>query len=266
MEAKRVVVKVGTSTLTHESGALYLEHIEKLVRVLCDLIGAGHEVIFVSSGAIAVGVSSAGLPERPESLREKQAAAAVGQCRLMHIYDKIAAEYGVLAAQILLTRGDFDDPERKNNLLNTIDTLLTWNVLPVLNENDSVCPKEIEAEKTRVFGDNDALSAMVARLAAADLLVLMTDSDGFFTGDPRSDPDARLLTRVSELTPQLLGATGGAGTRRGTGGMVTKLAAARIALDAGIDMVIVNGRDPSVLYRLLRGETVGTLFSRRFAQ
>ena len=263
MEAKklRVVVKVGTSTLTHESGSLDLRSMERLVRVLSDISGAGHEVILVTSGAIAVGTKRLGLAERPRELRMKQAAAAVGQCRMMHIYDKLFSEYSRSMAQILLTGDDVEDPARSAHLRSTFSALLEMGVIPVVNENDSVSSAEIETGHHKVLGDNDTLSAIVAELCQADLLVLLSDIDGLYDADPKTHPEARLLHRVAALTPEVLEMAGGAGSWRGTGGMATKLSAARIAMDAGCDMVITNGARPEDLYGILEGRDIGTRFT-----
>ena len=223
---QRIVVKVGTSTLTHNSGALDLWSMEHLVRTLADLQGMGHEVILVSSGAIAVGTAKLGLSERPKELRMKQAAAAVGQCRMMHIYDKFFSEYNRSMAQILLTGDDVEDPERAEHLSNTFSALLEMGVIPVVNENDSVSSAEIETGRHKVLGDNDTLSAIVAELCRADLLVLLSDIDGLYDADPKTHPEAKLLHQVTELTPEILEMAGGAGSWRGTGGMATKLSAA----------------------------------------
>ena len=260
MLEKRIVVKVGTSTLTHPSGALNLRSMEGLVRVLADLQNAGHQVVLVSSGAIAVGVARIGLPERPSSLRMKQAAAAVGQCRMMHLYDKLFGEYNRTVAQILLTGDDVDDPSRTEHLRRTFSALLELGVIPVVNENDSVSSAEIETGSHKVLGDNDTLSAIVAELCGADLLVLLSDIDGLYSADPRQDPKAHLLEEVTELNSHILEMAGGAGSRRGTGGMATKLSAARIAMEAGCDMVISNGARPRDLYGIVAGERIGTRF------
>lgn len=256
----RVVVKVGTSTLTHSSGSLDLRSMERLVRVLADLSGGGHEVILVTSGAIAVGTARMGLDERPRALRMKQAAAAVGQCRMMHIYDKLFSEYNCTVAQILLTGEDVEDPVRAEHLKNTFASLLELGIIPVVNENDSVSSAEIETGRHKVLGDNDTLSAIVAELCGAELLVLLSDIDGLYDADPKRDPGARLLHRVEALTPEILEMAGGAGTWRGTGGMATKLSAAEIAMRAGCDMVITNGARPGSLYDITEGKPVGTRF------
>ena len=257
---QRIVVKVGTSTLTHDSGAVDLRSMEHLVRVLSDLSGAGHEVILVTSGAIAVGTARLGLPERPKELRMKQAAAAVGQCRMMHIYDKLFSEYNRTMAQILLTGDDVEDPQRAEHLRSTFSALLEMGVIPVVNENDSVSSAEIETGHHKVLGDNDTLSAIVAELCRADLLVLLSDIDGLYNADPKRYPGARLLHQVKALTPEILEMAGGAGSWRGTGGMATKLSAARIAMAAGCDMVITNGERMEDLYGIVEGKDIGTRF------
>lgn len=256
----RVVIKVGTSTLTRDDGSINLQAVDRLAMVLADLRGMGHRVILVSSGAIGVGAGKLGFPGRPGELRMKQAAAAVGQCRLMHIYDKLFGEYGVTVAQILLTDGDVDDPCRANHLENTFEALLELGCIPVVNENDSVSSAEIETGHARVLGDNDTLSAIVARLCRADLLVLLSDIDGLYDKDPHTHPDARLISRVMVVDDALRASAGGAGTSRGTGGMQTKLDAAVIAMAAGVDMVIANGASPEKLYDIVDGTTVGTRF------
>ncbi len=257
---QRIVVKVGTSTLTHDSGTLDLRSMEHLVRVLSDLRGNGYEIILVSSGAIAVGTAKLGLPERPRELRLKQAVAAVGQCRMMHIYDKFFSEYNCSMAQILLTGDDVDDPIRAAHLRATFFSLLEMGVIPVVNENDSVSSAEIETGAHKILGDNDTLSAIVASLCEAELLVLLSDIDGLYDADPHTHPDARLLHRVDALTPEILQMAGGAGTWRGTGGMATKLSAASIAMKAGCDMVITNGKNPESLYDIVLGKEIGTRF------
>ena len=259
----RVVVKVGTSTLTHDTGRLNLYNMERLARTLSDLAGMGHEVVLVSSGAIAIGTAKLGLPERPQALRDKQAVAAVGQCMMMHLYDKLFGEYNRVVAQILLTGEDVDAPVRAGHLRNTFSSLLERGVIPVVNENDSVSSAEIETGQCKVLGDNDTLSAMVAQLCGAGLLVLLSDIDGLYDADPRTHPDAKLIHRVAEITPALRAAAGGAGSWRGTGGMATKLHAAELAMEAGIDMVISNGSRPEDLYGIVAGAEIGTCFRAR---
>lgn len=260
-KGKRIVVKVGTSTLTHESGAPNLRRMEHLARILSDLHGMGHEVILVFSGAIAVGTSGLGLKERPGELRMKQAAAAVGQCRMMHIFDQFFSQYNQSAAQILLTGDDVEDENRREHLSGTFSALLEMGVIPAVNENDSVSSAEIETGRHKVLGDNDTLSAIVAKLCRANLLVLFSDIDGLYDADPKTSPDAKLLHRVTALTPEILEMAGGAGTWRGTGGMATKLSAAAIAMEAGCDMVIANGARMEQLYGIVEGEPIGTRFA-----
>ena len=256
----RLVVKVGTSTVTRESGRLNLHNIDLLARTLADLNGMGHEVILVSSGAIGVGTVKLRLPERPTQLRMKQAAAAVGQCMIMHIYDKFFSEYNRVVAQILLSGEDVDSPIRASHLRNTFQSLLEVGVIPVVNENDSVSSAEIETGKCKVLGDNDTLSAMVARLVSADLLVLLSDIDGLYDSDPHKNPDAHLIPQVTEITPDLRRMAGGAGTWRGTGGMATKLNAAQLAMESGVEMVIANGARIEELYEIVEGRGTGTRF------
>ena len=263
MKKQRIVVKVGTSTLTHDSGSLNLRSMEHLVRALADLHGCGNEIIPVTSGAIAVGTARLGLSERPRELRMKQAAAAVGQCRMMHIYDKLFGEYNRSVAQILLTGDDVENPDRAEHLRSTFSALLEMGVIPVVNENDSVSSAEIETGHHKVLGDNDTLSAIVAALCQADLLVLLSDIDGLYDADPRTHPDAKRFHQVKDLTPEILEMAGGAGTWRGTGGMATKLSAARIAMESGCDMVITNGARPEDLYGIVEGQDIGTRFLAR---
>ncbi len=256
----RIVVKVGTSSLTHSSGRLNLRNMERLARTLADLRGMGHEIVLVSSGAIGVGIAKMGLTERPSELRMKQAAAAVGQCTIMHIYDKLFGEYNRVVAQILLTGEDVDAPVRAEHLLGTFNSLLELGIIPVVNENDSVSSAEIETGKCKVLGDNDTLSAIVARLVEADLLVLFSDFDGLYDADPHKNPDAKLIHTVTAITDELRAMAGGAGTWRGTGGMATKLSAAEVAMGAGVDMVITNGARIEDLYGIVQGEDIGTRF------
>ena len=251
---KRVVVKVGTSTLTYENGKLNLRRIEQLVRVLSDLKNRGMEVILVSSGAIGVGVGKLGLKHKPSITMEKQAAAAVGQCELMYLYDKMFSEYGYTTAQVLLTKDVIESKERKQNVVNTFITLLKMDVVPVVNENDAISVEEIE------FGDNDTLSAIVATLTDAEGLVILTDIDGLYSENPKENPNAKLVSDVYEIDDALKKTAGGAGSNRGTGGMITKIMAAEIAKEAGIHTVVCNGADPKTLYSLFEGENVGTVF------
>lgn len=256
---KRIVVKVGTSTLTHASGALNLRSMEHLVRVLSDLKNMGHSIILVTSGAIGVGVQKLRLPGRPTELRLKQAAAAVGQCELMHLYDKFFSEYSVTVGQILLTRDDVEQEAIRENLLRTLHAIIELGVIPVVNENDSVSHEEIEC-RDHIFGDNDTLSAVVSKLCGADLLVLLSDIDGLYDSDPRENPEAKLIPQVHTLDDSLRASASGAGSSRGVGGMITKLQAAEICMEAGIDMIITNGKNPACLYDIAQGAPVGTRF------
>lgn len=259
---RRIVIKVGTSTLTRENGSRNLRSMDRLARVLSDLKGMGHEVILVSSGAIGIGTGKLGLAQRPSELRMKQAAAAVGQCEMMHIYDQFFGDYGQTVAQILLTGADVEDPERAAHLAGTFAALLELGVLPIVNENDSVSADEIETGKAKVLGDNDTLSAVVAQLCGADLLVLLSDIDGLYDADPRTHPDAKLISRVTEITPEIRALAGGVGSKWGTGGMSTKIAAAERAMAAGIDMVVSNGQNMDALYEIVEGKEAGTRFCR----
>ena len=253
----RIVVKVGTSTLTHGTGRLNIRRVEALCKVLSDIKNAGHQVVLVSSGAIGMGVGKLKLRERPQDMPSKQAAAAVGQCELMYVYDKLFSEYNHTAAQILLTGEDMRDEARHRNFANTMLRLLDWDAIPVINENDTVATDEI------AVGDNDTLSALVAVSVKADLLILLSDIDGLYTADPRTHSDARLIPEVRELTPDLLAAAGGSGTALGTGGMATKLTAARLCMEAGTDMMILNGAKPEALYDVMDGVPLGTRFIGR---
>ena len=257
----RVVIKVGTSTLAHAGGRLNIRRVELLCKVLSDMKNAGCEVLLVSSGAIGMGVGKLGLAGRPDDMPGKQAAAAVGQCELMYTYDKLFAEYRHNVAQILLTADDIQDPRRSSHVHDTLERLLQWGALPIINENDAVAIDEIGVHTT--IGENDTLSATVAKLVGADLLVLLSDIDGLYTADPHQDPNATLIPRVETITPEILSLAGGAGSSLGSGGMATKLKAAQLTMDAGIDMVITNGEDPERLYALLEGKSIGTLFAGR---
>ena len=250
----RIVVKVGTSTLAHRTGHMNIRRIEALCKVLSDIKNAGHEVILVSSGAIGMGVGKLSLSKRPDDIPTKQAAAAVGQCELMYAYDRLFSEYNHTVGQLLVTGSDVEDAGRRRNFQNTLNRLLELGALPVINENDTIATDEI------VIGDNDTLSAIVAVSVKADLLVLLSDIQGLYTADPRKYPDARLIEVVEEITPDIEALAGGNGTSLGTGGMVTKLRAARIAREAGIDMVIANGQSPDLVYDIIEGKAVGTRF------
>lgn len=257
---KRIVIKLGTSTLTHASGRLNYHRMEKIVRAISDIQGAGNEIIIVTSAAISVGTAKMGLSERPKELKYKMAIAAVGQARIMHIYDTLFSEYNRTVAQILLTGDNVEDETDSKYLSDTFQALLSMGVIPIVNENDSVSSAEIESGHHKVLGDNDTLSAIVARLCHADLLILMSDIDGLYDSDPRKDPEAKLIHEVDEITPEIEAMAGGAGTLRGTGGMATKIAAARIALDSGFEMVITNSENVENLYDIADGKPVGTRF------
>ena len=250
----RVVIKVGTSTLTHQNGNINIRRIETLCKVISDLKNSGLEIIFVSSGAIAMGVGKLGLKQKPQDIPSKQACAAIGQCELMYTYDKLFQEYNHTVAQMLMTGADFENEERHTNFDNTLNRLLEFGVLPIINENDTIATSEIKV------GDNDTLSAIIATSANADMLVLLSDIDGLYTADPHKDTDAKLIPTVKEINEDIRKLAGSAGTSRGTGGMITKLHAAEICMKAGIDMMIANGSDPSVLYDIFDGQSVGTRF------
>ena len=250
----RIVVKVGTSTLAHATGRLNIRHVEELVKVLSDLKNAGHQVILVSSGAIGMGVGKLNLPGKPSDMPTKQAAAAVGQCELMYTYDKLFLQYNHTVAPVLLTGEDVDHPERRENFENTMERLLELGALPVINENDTIATAEIKV------GDNDTLGAIVACCTKADLLVLLSDIEGLYTADPRKDPNAKLIPTVEEVTPEIEALAGGVGSSLGTGGMATKLRAAKMVIAQGCDMVITNGEHPERLYDIAEGKDVGTRF------
>lgn len=254
-DKKRIVIKIGSSSLTHEmTGELNLLKMEKLVRIICDLKGEGRDVVLVSSGAIAAGRKALGLCQKPETISAKQACAAIGQARLMMVYQKLFSEYNHVAAQVLLTKDTMTNDASRYNAQNTFDELLKLNAIPVVNENDTVSTHEIQ------FGDNDRLSALVAALIGADLLILLSDIDGLYSDDPHHNPDARFIGLVSEITPQLLEMGKGSAGDMGTGGMSAKLAAARIATDSGSDMVIANAENVEVIYEIMNGRNKGTLF------
>lgn len=254
-DKKRIVVKIGSSSITHpETGALNLTKLEILVRELCDLKNAGKDVILVSSGAIAVGRQTIGFHHRPKNVAEKQACAAIGQAQLMMIYQKLFSEYGHQAAQVLMTKDTMMDNLSRRNAKNTFDELLALGAIPIVNENDTVSTYEIQ------FGDNDTLSAIVAALVGADMLLLLSDIDGLYTDDPRKNPQAEFIDYVETLNEHLMQMGKGAGSDVGTGGMATKLSAAKIATASGADMVIANGDDFHAIHRIMQGMPVGTLF------
>ncbi|MBR6401144.1 MAG: glutamate 5-kinase [Firmicutes bacterium] len=256
----RVVVKVGSSTLTHSTGMLNIRLVENLCKVLSDIKNSGHEVVLVSSGAVAMGVGKLRLQEKPSDNPTKQAAAAVGQCELMYTYDKLFGEFNHTVAQVLVTGMDIVGANRRN-IENTLNRLLEMGALPIINENDTVSLDEME--QLNALGDNDTLAAIVATCIHADLLILLSDIDGMYTEDPRTNPDAQLIHRISELTEEVAARAGGSGTSQGTGGMRTKINAAKIVGLKGIDMVIANGDDPENLYRIIDGEEVGTYFESK---
>lgn len=251
---KRIVIKVGTTTLAHPTGQLNIRLTEKLIKVIADLKNSGKEIVLVSSGAIGIGAGKLGLKKRPTDLSAKQACAAVGQCELMYIYDKLFGAYNHTVAQVLLTRDAVDQQTRREYIENTFEKLLEMGTIPIVNENDTVAVEEI------VFGDNDTLSAIVAKAVGGQLLIILSDIDGLYDKNPKEYPDAKLIPLVHEITPELEAAAGGKGSELGTGGMITKLHAAQIAMESGCDMMILNGSDPDILYDCLQGKAAGTLF------
>ncbi len=250
---KRIVVKVGTSTLTHNTGKMNIARIAKLVSVLSDLKNEGNEVILVSSGAIGVGTSRLRLTEKPKETKCLQAAAAVGQCELMFLYDKLFSEYGVVVSQLLFTSDALDNEKSKAHLIDTFNQLLEYDCVPIVNENDSVSVEEL------LNGDNDCLSATVATITDSDLLILLTDTDGLYDSNPSKNPNAQLIERVEEINDHIRSIAGGAG-EKGTGGFVTKIRAAEIATSAGVPVVIMNGSKPTDIYKVLNGKSIGTYF------
>lgn len=256
-QAKRVVVKVGTSTLTYENGKMNLRRIESLCKVLSGLQNSGMEIILVSSGAVGVGMGRLGIPKRPTEMEKKQAIAAVGQCELMLIYNKLFGEYNQIVAQILLTADDVASETSRQNIENTFLELIHMGIIPVVNENDTIATHEMQENN---FGDNDTLSAFVATLLGADLLLILTDIDGLYNDNPRTNPQARRIPVVDRITPQIHDLAGCAGSTRGTGGMVTKVHAAEIATAKGIPCCVMSGVFPQDIYRLFDGEQIGTLF------
>ena len=253
-EAKRIVVKIGSSTHTYENFRMNLRRVEALVRILSDFKNSGKEIVLVSSGAISAGVAKMGMDHRPRAVEEKQALAAVGQSELMRMYEHFFSMFGHTVAQILVTRDVMENPTARKNAENTFATLLKMGCVPIVNENDTIAFDEIE------FGDNDTLSAYVSVLCHADSLIILSDIDGLYNADPHKNPDARLIATVDGITDEILGYAGGAGSNRGTGGLITKLHAAEIVTKHGIPMFIVNGQDPEVLHELADGRHVGTYF------
>lgn len=255
-DKKRIVIKLGTSTLAHKTGKLNIRRMTNLVRVISDLHNSGREIIMVSSGAVGLGAGKLGLPEKPKDTKTKQAVAAIGQCELMHVYDDMFAKYSVTVGQILLTKAIINNPSHCENFKNTINSLVKMGVIPIVNENDTIAIDELELE----IGENDSLSALVADLSGADLLLILSDIDSLYDDDPRTNPDAKPIYYVEKVTPEIEQMAGGAGSSLGTGGMSTKITAAKIAGNAGIDMIIMNGKDPEKLYDLFENKEIGTLF------
>lgn len=255
INSKRVVIKVGTSTLTHASGQLNIRLVEELVKIISDIKNSGYEIALVTSGAIGLGAAKLRLREKPKDTPSKQACAAIGQCELMNMYDKLFNEYNITAAQVLLTKYVLSD-ERKENVENALEMILEKGAVPIVNENDVVAIDELELE----VGENDSLAAMVACLIKADLLIIMSDIDGMYDMDPRVHPEAKLIPEINAITDDIINAAGSAGTSLGTGGMATKIRAAKIAMASGIDMLIINGDRPKNLYDVFDGVKIGTLF------
>ncbi len=255
-EKKRIVIKLGTSTLAHSTGKLNIRRMTNLVRVISDLHNSGREIIMVSSGAVGLGAGKLGLSRKPKDTRMKQAVAAVGQCELMHIYDDMFEKYSVTVAQILLTKTIINNPGHCDNFKNTVESLISMGVIPIINENDTIAIDELELE----IGENDSLSALVAELVEADLLLILSDIDALYDDNPRINPDAKPITYVEKITPEIEKVAGGAGSTLGTGGMSTKINAGKIAAAAGIDMVIMNGKNPDMLYDLFEDKELGTFF------
>ncbi len=253
----RIVVKIGSNTLTHDTGKLDLRRMELLVRILSDFKNAGHEIVLVSSGAVAAGIARLRLGRRPESTEEKQALAAIGQAELMQVYENFFATYGYTVGQMLMTKDIIDNPVRRTNAENTFHELLKLGCVPIVNEYDPISTEELK------FGGNDTLSAYVALVCGADLLINMSGIDGLYDCDPKKNPDAKLISRVEVIDDTVISYAGGAGSERGTGGMITKIKAAQIVTEAGIPMLIVNGKNPEVLYRISDGEHIGTYFAAR---
>ncbi len=266
LDAKRIVIKVGTSTLTYDNGRINIFRIEKLARVLADFGNQGKELVLVTSGAVGVGVGKLKMKEYPKSMMEKQAVAAVGQSELMHIYSKFFSEFGHIVGQILLTKDVVDEPKRRENVVNTFETLLAKGIIPIVNENDSVSIEQLEDEEKKVFGDNDTLAAIVSEIVDADLLIILSDIDGFYDSDPNTNPESKKISYITEITDEIESSATGAGTKRGTGGMATKILAAKITSDAGVDLVIANGQDPAILRDILNGEDIGTIFVSKHSQ
>ena len=256
-QKRRIVVKVGSSTLTHESGKLNYHRIERLVMEIADLANQGKQMVLVSSGAVSAGLGPLGLGQRPKTIREKQAVAAVGQGVLLHTYEKMFREYGQIVGQVLLTRMDAQNRKNFMNSRNTLLTMLDMGILPIINENDVVAIDEFK------IGDNDTLSAMVSSIIDADLLVLLSDIDGLYTANPQTHPDAALIPKVTEIDKHFYDIAEGAGSSIGTGGMYTKIQAASISTSSGVDMVIASGSEDGILRRICQGEEIGTWFTAK---
>ena len=256
-DVKRIVVKVGTSTLTHSTGLIDLKRIEQLVRQLADINNGGIQVVLVSSGAIASGMGELGLKVKPKTIPGKQAAAAVGQGTLIHMYQKFFSEYGKTVAQILLTEEDCIDKNRNLNAYNTFKALLSKGVIPIVNENDAVATGE------RKVVDNDTLAAMVTKLIKADLLIILSDIDGLYDSNPRTNPNAKIICNVKEITDEIINSADGVGSDLGTGGMETKIKAAKIVVAANADMIVAEGSEPNIISEILEGKEIGTLFERK---
>lgn len=250
----RVVIKIGSSTLTHNTGNLNIKKTEDLIKCLSDIKNSGFEVVIVTSGAVAIGMGKLAITSRPDDIATKQACAAVGQCELMHIYDKMFSEYNHKVSQLLLMRDVIDDTERKQRVVDTLEKLLEMGVIPIINENDTVSIEEL------VFGDNDTLSAIVSVLCSADKLIILSDIQGLYSEDPKSNPDAKLISTVAEITDEIRSIAGHAGSNLGTGGMVTKIHAAEIATVHGVTMHIINGDNTKNIYKILDGDVIGTTF------
>ncbi|MGN0521506.1 MAG: glutamate 5-kinase [Eubacterium sp.] len=253
---KRIVVKVGTSTLTHKTGKTNIARMAKLVSVLSDLKNEGHEIVLVSSGAVGIGAAKLGFSSKPDTTKGLQASAAVGQCELMFLYDKLFSEYGVIVSQLLFTADTLENPLEKHHLIDTFNQLLDYGALPIVNENDSVYVEEL------LNGDNDCLSANVAKIIEADLLIMITDTDGLYDSNPSENENARLISRVDRITDEIFEIAGGAG-EKGTGGFLTKIKAAKIATDAGVPVIIMNGEKPTAIYKAVAGVSIGTYFSAK---
>ena len=253
----RVVIKIGTSTLTHSTGHLNIRRVEEICKVISDIKNAGNQVILVSSGAIGMGVGKLGLSEKPKDMPTKQAAAAVGQCELMYVYDKLFSEYNHTVAQLLITSEDVENDVRHENFSNTLNRLLELGAMPIINENDTISTKEI------VIGDNDTLAAIVSKSVKADLLILLSDIDGLYTADPRKDKNAQLIPVVNKIDEDIEALAGTSGTNLGTGGMITKINAAKMCFEAKCDMVITNGDNPQSLYGIIEGKHIGTRFTEK---